>query len=82
MDKFLREKRFFQVSKGKKFQPRLCCLVQILIEYKSQTKIFSFMQYVKIFASHLPFLGKVLEGMILEGETKDRESEAWSSGGR
>lgn len=59
MDKFLREKHVLQICKGNQFQPRLQYSAQISIKYESLTEIFSSVVYVKIFASHMPFLRKV-----------------------
>lgn len=64
--------QYLQVSKGKQFQPTILYSAKLLIKYKSQTEIFSDMQDLKIFASHVPFLRKILEGMLLESE-RERE---------
>ena len=66
---------YLQVSKEKQFQPRILYSTKQLINYKSQTKILSDMQSLQVFASHVPFLRKILEGMLLESERVNGERE-------
>lgn len=65
-------KQYLSVSKGKQFQPTILYSAKRLVKYKSQTEIFSDMQDLKMFASRVPFLRKILEGMLLESE-RERE---------
>lgn len=69
-----------QVSKGKQFQPQILYSAKLLIKHKSQTKIFSDRQSLKIFASCVPFPRKILEAMLLESESKWRTRKTCNSG--
>lgn len=64
--------QYLQVSKGQQFQPTILYSAKRLVKHKSQTEIFSDMQDLKIFASRVAFLRKILEGVLLESE-RERE---------
>lgn len=68
--------QYLQVSKGKQFQPRILYSAKLLVKYKSQRYFQTYK--ILIFASCVPFLRKILEGMILESES-ERKRERWNS---